>query len=198
MTGCKYIGEKIREYEKTKKNEYIFGFEESFGCLIGTQTRDKDGMVAVTMFAEMVAYYKEQGISLWEQMLNIYEEYGYYREESYSIVLPGMDGSEKIKQMMVDLRQKKVEKIGEYDVFEIRDYNLRTKYNIKTKEIGVIELPKSNVLYYQLNNNSWCCVRPSGTEPKIKLYMGIKAKSFEEAEKKVNNLKEQFIKLINE
>ena len=196
LTGFKYIGEVMRKAEEKKDKEYVFGFEESYGCLIGTYARDKDGVGAVMALCEAAAYYQSKGLSLWDQMINIYEKYGYYKEGQVSIVLEGAEGAEKIKEMMTAMRGKDIEKIGEYKVLKFRDYDRNIIKNMKTGETTETGLPKSNVLYYELENNSWCCVRPSGTEPKIKLYMGIKADSMENAEKKLEALKEAMENLV--
>ena len=173
--------------EKTQKYEYVFGFEESYGCLVGTHARDKDACAAVMALCEAAAYYKDKGISLWEQMLRIYKKYGFYKEGQVSIVLKGADGAEQIKSMMDRMRKNPPKKLGEYDVLEVRDYKEHTTLKADGTK-GETDLPTSNVLYYDLNDNSWCCVRPSGTEPKIKFYMGVKGKSMEEADKKLEEL----------
>ena len=196
LTGFKYIGEVMRKAEEKNDKKYVFGFEESYGCLIGTYARDKDGVGAVMALCEAAAYYKSKGLTLWDQMINIYEKYGYYKEGQVSIVLEGADGAEKIKEMMTTMRNKSVDKIGEYKVLEFRDYDKNIIKNMETGETRETGLPKSNVLYYDLENNSWCCVRPSGTEPKIKLYMGIKANSMENAEKKLEELKQAMENLV--
>jgi len=196
LTGFKYIGEVIRKSEENNDKQYVFGFEESYGCLIGTYARDKDGVGAVMALCEAAAYYKSKGLTLWDQMINIYEKYGYYKEGQVSIVLEGADGAEKIKSMMAAMRLKKVDNIGEYKVLSFRDYDTNIIKNMTTGEVKETGLPKSNVLYYELENNSWCCVRPSGTEPKIKLYMGIKADSMENADKKLEELKADMEELV--
>ncbi len=194
LTGFKYIGEKIKEFEQTGNYEYVFGFEESYGCLVGTLARDKDGIVAVMALCEAAAYYKKQGLSLWDQMIRIYEKYGYYKEEQISIVLKGADGAAQIRQMMENMRNNPPQTIGKYTVKEIRDYQLNTIVNTETKETSETGLPKSNVLYYDLGNGAWCCARPSGTEPKIKFYIGVKEDSMEKAETEVKNLAEELKK----
>lgn len=196
LTGFKYIGEVIRKSEENKDAQYVFGFEESYGCLIGTYARDKDGVGAVMALCEAAAYYKSKGLTLWDQMINIYEKYGYYKEGQVSIVLEGADGAEKIKSMMAAMRGKTIEKIGEYKVLKFRDYDTNVIKDMITGEQKETGLPKSNVLYYELENNSWCCVRPSGTEPKIKLYMGIKADTMENANKKLEELKVEMENLV--
>ena len=196
LTGFKYIGEVMRKAEEKNDKKYIFGFEESYGCLIGSYARDKDGVGAVMALCEAAAYYKSKGLTLWDQMINIYEKYGYYKEGQVSIVLEGADGAEKIKEMMTAMRNKNIDKIGEYKVLEFRDYDKNIIKNMETSATKETGLPKSNVLYYDLENNSWCCVRPSGTEPKIKLYMGIKADSMENANKKLEELKQAMENLV--
>ena len=196
LTGFKYIGEIMRKAEEKKDKEYVFGFEESYGCLIGTYARDKDGVGAVMALCEAAAYYKSKGLTLWDQMINIYEKYGYYKEGQVSIVLEGAEGAEKIKEMMTSMRGKEINKIGEYKVLKFRDYDRNIIKDMETGKTTETGLPKSNVLYYELENNSWCCVRPSGTEPKIKLYMGIKADSMENANKELEELKVEMENLV--
>ena len=190
LTGFKWIGEKIRQFEENNNNySYQFGFEESYGCLISPHARDKDGISAVMALCEATAYYKGKGITLWEQMINIYKKYGFYKEGQVSITLKGADGAEQIKAMMEKMRKNPPKKLGNYDVLEVRDYKEHTIVKADGTK-GKTDLPTSNVLYYDLNDNSWCCVRPSGTEPKIKFYMGVKGKSMEEAEQKLEELTE--------
>ena len=188
LTGFKYIGEKIKEFEETNEYNFIFGYEESYGCLAGTHARDKDAVVAVTLLCEAAAYYKEKGLTLWEQMLKMYETYGYYKEGVKQVTLEGIDGAEKIKAIMTNLRENPLKKIGDYEVKRIRDYQSQTIYNNETKETTKIELPVSNVLYYELESDSWIAVRPSGTEPKIKYYIGVKETSLEDASEKLEQL----------
>ena len=188
LTGFKYIGEQIKLLEQTHEYTYQFGYEESYGCLIGTYARDKDAISAVAMLCEAAAYYKAQGLTLWDQMLRIYEKYGYYKEGLFSITLKGADGAEKIKQMMENLRNSKIEKIGENTVIAKKDYQTQEGICYQTGEKIKITLPKSNVLYYDLQNDGWVAVRPSGTEPKIKFYTGVKGTSMEDAEQKLNAL----------
>ena len=188
LTGFKWIGEKIRQFEENNNSySYQFGFEESYGCLISPHARDKDGISAVMALCEATAYYKSKGITLWEQMINIYKKYGFYKEGQVSITLKGADGAEQIKAMMEKMRKNPPKKLGSYDVLEVRDYKEHTIVKADGTKLET-DLPTSNVLYYDLNDNSWCCVRPSGTEPKIKLYMGVKGKSMEEAEQKLEEL----------
>ena len=196
LTGFKYIGEVMRKAEEKKDKEYVFGFEESYGCLIGTYARDKDGVGAVMALCEAAAYYKSKGLTLWDQMINIYEKYGYYKEGQISIVLEGAEGAEKIKSMMTAMRGKNIDRIGDYKVLTFKDYDKNIVKDMETGKITETGLPKSNVLYYELENNSWCCVRPSGTEPKIKLYMGIKGNSMDDANEKLNDLQQAMETLV--
>ena len=174
LTGFKNIGAIMRAAEENKDKTYVFGFEESYGCLIGDYARDKDGIAAVMSLCEAAAYYKSKGLTLGEQMNNIYEKYGYYKEDQVSIVLEGAEGAEKIKEMMTNMRNKDILQIGENKVLAFKDVDRDYQKDMLTGEEKTIGLPKSNVLYYELENNCWCCVRPSGTEPKIKLYIGVK------------------------
>ena len=194
LTGFKYIGEQIRNFESTGSNEYLFGFEESYGCLVGTHARDKDAIVAVMMLCEAAAYYKKQGLTLWDQMINIYEKYGYYKEGISTITLKGADGAVKIKELMESIRNNPPKTLGDYKVLKFRDYQKEIIVDNKTKKETPTGLPVSNVLYYELEDDAWCCVRPSGTEPKVKFYMGIKGKSMEDAEEKLNSLKDAMLK----
>ena len=196
LTGFKYIGEQMRLFEQTGENTYMFGFEESYGCLVGTHARDKDGIAAVMALCEAAAYYKTKGYTLWDQMMNIYEKYGYYKEGQVAIVLEGASGATKIQEMMEKMRNNLPSEIGGYEVLEFKDVKLDIVKNMKTGEVSKTGLPTSNVLYYELENDAWCCVRPSGTEPKIKLYMGVKASTDEEASKELENLKEAMQKLV--
>lgn len=188
LTGFKYIGEKIKKYEENKDYNFIFGYEESYGCLAGTYARDKDGIAAVALLCEAAAYYKENGISLWEQMQNIYKKYGFYKEGVKQITLEGIDGADKIKNIMSNLRENAPKKFGNFQVERIRDYENQTILELKTNKIEKIDMPKSNVLYYELSNDAWLAVRPSGTEPKIKYYIGVKGNSQEEADKMLEEL----------
>ena len=158
--------------------------------MIGDYARDKDGVSAVMSLCEAAAYYKSKGLTLWDQMINIYKKYGYYKEGQVAIVLEGSDGAKKIKEMMENMRNNLPERIGEYKVLEFKDISLDIDKDMVTGEVKSTGLPKSNVLYYKLENDAWCCVRPSGTEPKIKLYMGVKTDSFESASEKLERLKE--------
>lgn len=196
LTGFKHIGAKIKQFEETKEYEYVFGYEESYGCLIGTYARDKDGVSAVMALCEAAAFYKEQGLTLWDEMIAIYEKYGYYKEGAVSITLEGVEGAEKIKEMMKILREKTVDKIGDYKVLKVRDYELDKIIDLKTKEETKTGLPKSNVLYYELEDDAWACIRPSGTEPKIKLYVGVKGTSMQDAQQKIDKLCEMMKQLL--
>ena len=194
LTGFKFIGEKMKLFDETKEYSYQFGFEESYGCLVGTHARDKDAIVAVMMLCEAAAYYKSQGITLWDQMINMYNKYGYYIENTKSLTLEGIDGADKIKAILNNLRENPVENIGGYKVLEFRDYVESTVKNMVTGEVSKTDLPKSNVLYYELEGESWCCVRPSGTEPKIKFYLGAKGSSKEKAQAILKLLEEDMLK----
>ena len=190
LTGFKYIGEKIKKHEENKDYNFIFGYEESYGCLAGTYARDKDGIAAVVLLCEAAAYYKENGISLWNQMQNIYKKYGFYKEGVKQITLEGIDGADKIKNIMSNLRENTPKKFGSFQVEKIRDYESQTIVDLNTNEIEKIDMPKSNVLYYELSNDAWLAVRPSGTEPKIKYYIGVKGNSQEEADKMMEELQD--------
>ncbi len=194
LTGFKFIGEKMKIFDETKEYSYQFGFEESYGCLVGTHARDKDAIVAVMMLCEAAAFYKSQGITLWDQMINMYNKYGYYAEDTKSLTLEGVDGAEKIKAILNNLRQNPLNTIGGYKVLEFRDYSESTVKNMATGEVTKTDLPKSNVLYYELEGDNWCCVRPSGTEPKIKFYLGAKAESSEKAQETLKLLGEDVLK----
>ncbi len=180
LTGFKYIGEQIKWFEEKNTYEYVFGLEESYGCLAGTHARDKDAVVAVMCLAEVASWCKKQGITVWDQMINIYEKYGYFKEGIHTVTLKGVDGAAQIKGIMEKIRSNPPKSFGDLTVNEFRDYK---------KGPEVTGLPVSDVLYFDLSNNSWCCVRPSGTEPKIKFYMGVKGNSLSDAEKKLEELK---------
>lgn len=188
LTGFKYIGEQIKFFERDHSYEYLFGFEESYGCLVGTHARDKDACVAVMALCEAAAYYAEQGLTLWDQMLNIFDKYGYYKEDLFTKTFKGADGAEKMKEMMEELRNNPPKQVGDYKVLAFRDYKADTVKNMETGEVTKTGLPQSNVLYFELEDDAWFCVRPSGTEPKIKYYAGVKGKSLEDAETKVEAL----------
>ena len=188
LTGFKYIGELIRIAEQTGKGHYEFGFEESYGCLVGTHARDKDAVVAVMMLCEAAAYYRTKGLTLWDQMMNIYRKYGFFREGIETIELKGFEGAAKIARMMDAIRENPPKVLGDYKVKEFRDYEKDVVTDIATGETRPTGLRKSNVLYFDLTDHAWACVRPSGTEPKIKFYMGVKGTSFEDADARLAKL----------
>lgn len=202
LTGFKYIGEQIKLFEEAKTAnggkldytkgalEYEFGYEESYGCLIGTHSRDKDAIAAVMALCEAAAYYKTKGLTLWDQMVNIYEKYGYYLEDLKSITLNGIDGTQKIALIMDNMRSSAPLSIGGMKVLAIRDYKTGNRTDLISGELSAITLPKSNVLYFELENDGWCCARPSGTEPKIKFYFGVKGKNAHKADEALKKLKE--------
>ena len=198
LTGFKFIGEQIKLFEQQNTYEYEFGFEESYGCLVGTHARDKDAPVAVMALCEAAAYYKSKGITLWDQMINIYEKYGYYKEGQVAITMKGAEGAGKIAQMMDDLRNNTPKKFGDWDVIEARDYKKDETVVMATGEKHSTGLPLSNVLYYELSDNAWCCARPSGTEPKIKFYMGVKGTSLEDAAAKEDALKKAVMEIVGQ
>lgn len=195
LTGFKWIGEKIRQFEEQHTYSYQFGFEESYGCLISPHARDKDGISAVMALCEATAYYKSKGITLWQQMLNIYKKYGFYKEGQISIVLKGADGAEQIKAKMEKMRANPPKSLAGHKVIEVRDYKEHTIVK-ENGERSETDLPTSNVLYYDLTDNAWCCVRPSGTEPKIKFYMGVRGESMEDADKRLEELTEAMKKFV--
>lgn len=188
LTGFKYIGEQIKLFEQSGSNNYVFGLEESYGCLAGTHARDKDAIVAVMMLCEVAAYCMKHGMTLCDQMQKIYEKYGFYKETQYAITMKGVDGSKEIAALMEKLRNNPPKQLGEWKVKELRDYELNVTTNLETGAKGETGLPKSNVLYFDLTNDAWCCARPSGTEPKIKFYMGVKGSDNADAAKKVEAL----------
>ncbi|MCR5451876.1 MAG: phospho-sugar mutase [Lachnospiraceae bacterium] len=189
LTGFKFIGGKILEFEKTGKGTYLFGMEESYGCLTGTYARDKDAVVASMALCEAAAYYKTKDMTLWDAMVNLYETLGYYQDAVSAITLKGKEGIEKIGSIMTGLRAEPLKKIGDYDVVKVRDYQADEITDMSTGAKTPTGLPKSNVLYYELTDGAWVCVRPSGTEPKIKFYYGIKGTSAEDADKRANDMK---------
>lgn len=198
LTGFKNIAKIIRDFEQNNSYDCLFSYEESYGCIIGTHARDKDGIVAVMAVCEAAAYYKKQGLTLWDQMINIYKKYGYYKESQISITLKGSDGAEQIKKMMENMRNNPPSNIGEYTVISVGDYDKQVITNIKTGNTENTNLPKSNVLYYDLDKNAWCCVRPSGTEPKIKFYMGVCGSSIEDAKEKISNFETSIKKMAED
>ena len=190
LTGFKYIGEQIKRFEETGAHEYVFGLEESYGCLAGTYARDKDACVAVMMLCEVASYYKMQGKTLWDAMVDMYEKYGYYKEGLATVTLKGIDGAQQIQNMMTAYRENPPKELAGHQVLAVRDYKADTRTDLLTGEVSTTGLPASNVLYYELSENAWCCVRPSGTEPKIKFYFGVKGNSLVDAQDKLDALKE--------
>ncbi len=184
LTGFKYIGQQILGFEKSGKGSYLFGFEESYGCLIGTYARDKDAIVATMALCEAAAYYKTKNMTLWDAMISLYERYGYYKDEISSITLEGIEGLEKIEKIMSALRKNPPKKLGNYKVHTFRDYEEDKIVNVGTGVIKPTNLPASNVLYFDLSDDAWLCVRPSGTEPKVKIYYGVKGTSLCDADEK--------------
>ena len=198
LTGFKWIGKEILENESSKKLEYMFGLEESYGCLIGTYARDKDAVSASVALCEAMAYYKSKGKSLWEVMNDIYKKYGYYRDGVNSIDLAGIEGIQRIARIMEYFRKNTPEKLSGYKVLFARDYQEDTVKNMESGSVKATGLPKSNVLYYDCEDSTWLCIRPSGTEPKLKLYYGVKASSVEEADKRIKNLSEELNNIVKD
>lgn len=198
LTGFKYIGQQILGFETTGKGEYVFGFEESYGCLIGTHARDKDAIVATMALCEAAAYYKTQGKTLWDAMIDMYEKYGYYKDDIQAITLKGIEGLQKIQEIMETLRNETPSEIAGYKVLSARDYKKDTIKNMESGEMTKTGLPSSNVLYYDLSDEAWLCVRPSGTEPKVKFYYGVKGTSLEDADAKSAALGKQVVAMIQE
>lgn len=197
LTGFKFIGQQILGFEQSGKGEYLFGFEESYGCLIGTHARDKDAIVATMALCEAAAYYKTKNMTLWDAMISLYERYGFYKDGVKSIGLSGIEGLEKIQAIMSTLRENTPSEIGGYKVLSARDYKADTIKELETGKVTNTGLPSSNVLYYDMTDNAWVCVRPSGTEPKIKFYYGIVGDSLEDAEKKSQSLADAIGKLAD-
>lgn len=198
LTGFKNIGAIMKKAEENKDKTYVFGYEESYGCLIGDYARDKDGIAAVMALCEAACYYKSQNKTLWDAMKDIYKKYGYYKEAQPSIVREGVQGAQEIKDMMTKMRNAEIEQIGKYKVLTFKDVEKDLVKNRKTGEITKTGLPQSNVLYYELEDNAWCCVRPSGTEPKIKFYIGVKGENEEDANQQLEELKKAMLKLVEE
>lgn len=197
LTGFKFIGQQILGFETTGKGSYLFGFEESYGCLIGIHARDKDAIVATMALCEAAAYYKTQGKTLWDAMVDMYDKYGYYKDDIQSITLKGIEGLQKIQEILETLRKNPPSEVGGYQVVKARDYQAETVKDIQTGEVTGTGLPKSNVLYYDLTDDAWLCVRPSGTEPKVKFYYGIKGSSLADADEKSAKLGEEVLSMIN-
>jgi phosphoglucomutase len=190
LTGFKYIGEQIKLFEQNNSQHYVFGLEESYGCLAGTRARDKDAVVAVMCLCEVAAYGLANGKTVWQQMLELYEKYGYYKETQYSITMKGIDGSREIQELMAKLRANPPKEFGDLKVLKLRDYENDVVTDLETGQTMPTGLPKANVLYFDLTNDSWCCARPSGTEPKIKFYMGVKGESLADADARNKRLTE--------
>ncbi len=197
LTGFKYIGEQIRLFEENHTYNYVFGLEESYGCLAGTYARDKDACVAVMMLCEVASWYKKQGKTLWDAMLDMYETYGYFKEGLETITLKGMDGAEQIQRMMAEAREHLPQQIGDAKVLAVRDYKTDLRTDMADGSKSPTGLPTSNVLYYELEDHAWCCVRPSGTEPKIKFYFGVKGSSLADAEDKLEGLTKGMMALFD-
>lgn len=198
LTGFKYIGQQILGFEKSGKGTYLFGFEESYGCLVGTYARDKDAVVATMKLCEAAAYYRTKGMSLWDAMISMYDRYGYYKDDVRAITMKGMEGLKKIQEIMESLRSNLPKFVGDYKVMYARDYKKNTIVNCETGEVSPTGLPSSNVLYYEMNDHAWLCVRPSGTEPKIKFYYGIVGVSLKDADRKSAQLADAVMKMIDE
>ena len=194
LTGFKYIGEQIKFFEQQHTYHYVFGLEESYGCLAGTYARDKDACVAVMMLCEVASWCKKHGKTLWDAMLDMYEKYGYYREGLETKTLKGIDGAAQIQSMMSEYRTNPPKELGGHRVLAVRDYKEDTRKDLVTGEVTKTGLPASNVLYYELSDNAWCCMRLSGTEPKIKYYFGVKGTSLADADAKLAALKEDLLK----
>lgn len=188
LTGFKYIGEQIKWFEEKGNHNYVFGLEESYGCLAGTYARDKDACVAVMMLCEVASWYKAKNMTLWDAMLQMYEKYGYYKEGLETMTLKGKDGAAQINDMMTKMRENPPRELAGLKVLAVRDYKEDTRKDLSTGQVAKTGLPASNVLYYELSNNSWCCVRPSGTEPKIKFYFGVVGENLQDGEAKLDAL----------
>ena len=197
LTGFKYIGQQILGFETSKKGEYLFGFEESYGCLIGTHARDKDAIVATMALCEAAAYYKTKDMTLWDAMIEMYERYGYYKDDIQSITLKGIEGLAKIQEILEILRKNPPAEIAGYKVLKARDYKADTIQDMQTGEVSSTGLPTSNVLYYDLSDDAWLCVRPSGTEPKVKFYYGIKGTSLSDADEKSAAMGREVLAMID-
>ena len=184
LTGFKFIGQQILGFEQSGKGSYLFGFEESYGCLIGTYARDKDAIVATMALCEAAAYYKTQGKTLWDAMIEMYEQFGYYKDAIQSVTMKGIEGLQKIQEIMNSLRQNPPAEFAGHKVVAVRDYKADTITDVITGAVKPTGLPNSNVLYYELTDDAWVCVRPSGTEPKVKFYYGVKGTSLADADEK--------------
>ena len=197
LTGFKYIGQQILGFETSGKGEYLFGFEESYGCLIGTYARDKDAIVATMALCEAAAYYRAKGMNLWDAAISLYDRYGYYKDDIQSITLKGIEGLAKIQEILDTLRKNPPSEIAGYKVVKARDYKENTIQNMGTGEVTPTGLPVSNVLYYDLADDAWVCVRPSGTEPKVKFYYGVKGTSLQDADDKSKKTGKEVLEMID-
>ena len=197
LTGFKYIGQQILNFEQSGKGTYLFGFEESYGCLIGTHARDKDAIVATMALCEAAAYYKTKNMTLWDAMIEMYERYGYYKDGVKAITLGGIEGLAKIKEIMETLRNNTPAEVAGYQVLSARDYQKDTVRDLATGAVTTTGLPTSNVLYYDLSDGAWLCVRPSGTEPKVKFYYGVKGTSLADADEKSEKFGKEVLEMIN-
>ena len=195
LTGFKYIGEQIKFFEQNHDHEFLFGYEESYGCLEGTHARDKDAVVAVMALCEAAAYYKSKGITLCEQMQNLYQKYGFYKESLFFQTFQGMEGKAKIDGLMDALRNEPPKQVGPFKVTALEDYKKSIRTDIATGETSALTLPESNVLYFELEDGAWFCVRPSGTEPKIKYYAGVKGADAQDATDKLEALSKAVVEL---
>ena len=197
MTGFKFIGQQILGFETSGKGEYLFGFEESYGCLIGTHARDKDAIVATMALCEAAAYYKTKNMTLWDAMVAMYERYGYYKDGVQSVTMKGIEGLTKIQEIMNTLRTNPPKEICGYKVTSFRDYQADKVTDLETGDVKPTGLPKSNVLYFDMTDGVWMCVRPSGTEPKIKFYYGVVGDSLDDADKKSKEMADAVQKMVD-
>ena len=197
LTGFKFIGQQILGFEQSGKGSYLFGFEESYGCLIGTYARDKDAIVATMALCEAAAYYKTQGKTLWDAMIEMYEQFGYYKDAIQSVTMKGIEGLQKIQEIMNSLRQNPPAEFAGHKVTAVRDYKADTITDVATGAVKPTGLPNSNVLYYELTDDAWVCVRPSGTEPKVKFYYGVKGTSLEDADKKSETMGKAVLDMVD-
>ena len=197
LTGFKYIGQQILGFENSGKGTYLFGFEESYGCLIGTYARDKDAIVATMALCEAAAYYKTQGKTLWDAMIDMYEEFGYYKDAIQAVTMKGIEGLQKIQEIMTTLRQNPPADFAGHKVTAVRDYKLDEITDLATGEKKSTGLPNSNVLYYELTDDAWVCVRPSGTEPKVKFYYGVKGTSLADADEKSDAMGKAVLAMVD-
>ncbi|WP_029594815.1 phospho-sugar mutase [Exiguobacterium chiriqhucha] len=193
LTGFKFIGEKINEFEQTKSNEFLFGYEESYGYLIGDFVRDKDAVQAALFIAEVAEDYNRRGMTLYDGLHLIWERYGFYQEDLVSLTLKGQEGALKINDMIENVRHTPITSLGGLQVVMIEDYLTGIKTNLHTREDTVLDFPSSNVIKLLLENDAWVTLRPSGTEPKIKFYFGVKESSFEESRKRLTALKDEMM-----